>query len=502
MPRSLASYDALPYDSRPIALTRPDTLAARAALLGANPADPQTARVLELGCASGGNLIPMAMRFPEARFFGVDLSKRQVADGQQRITSLGLTNLTLEHADILDWSPPAGTFDYIIGHGVFSWVPEPVRMRILALCEQKLSPRGIAFISFNTLPGFHLRAITRDMLRDADRPEHPAAERIQTARAWLDDLDDILTGREDLEAQLLCREIHELRGARDSYLLHEYLAECNTPYSVRTFAQTAETRGLAFLGEADLSTLSLLDLDPDPEGFDAQSLLAAESTADQARLRPFRQSILCRAEARKAPNPLAMADALHWQAELQETEAGWMDPAGRELTPDTPWLAEALAQLAQAFPGSCDTRALLAQPEDAQTRRNRLGQLLGLAAAGILRPATTPQPPATPVVPRLTALAREELADGQTFVSSLATHAPIELDRFSRALLTALDQSADLDDLLRHLAEAVRTDPVMARETGLDSVDAESRDALVAANAERLLAVFARHAVLEPSTTR
>lgn len=73
------SYDEVPYESYPFAQTHPDRLATVATLLGLRPAPVEQCRVLELGCAGGGNLIPMALTLPESTFVGIDLSARQIA---------------------------------------------------------------------------------------------------------------------------------------------------------------------------------------------------------------------------------------------------------------------------------------------------------------------------------------------------------------------------------------------------------------------------------------
>src|SRR6266851_5993395 len=153
------SYDEVPYHSFPFADSHPDRLATVAHLFGLTPPDPQTARILELGCASGGNLLPMAELYPQGRFIGIDLSERQIAAGQQAVTAVGLTNLELRQASILDVDASWGQFDYVIAHGVFSWVPEPVQDKILSICHTNLQPNGIAYISYNTLPGWHMRGM-------------------------------------------------------------------------------------------------------------------------------------------------------------------------------------------------------------------------------------------------------------------------------------------------------------------------------------------------------
>src|SRR5262249_9719174 len=114
------SYDEFPYPSYPLHQTHPDHLATVATLLGLSPPPPERCRVLELGCASGGNLIPLACTLPESTFVGIDLSAEQVTQGQRTVEALGLTNVRLRHLSILDVDDRFGEFDYVLCHGVYS----------------------------------------------------------------------------------------------------------------------------------------------------------------------------------------------------------------------------------------------------------------------------------------------------------------------------------------------------------------------------------------------
>ena len=143
-------YDESPYASYPYPQSQPNRLATIATLFGMKPQSIHDCRVLELGCASGGNLIPLAVALPGSRFVGIDLSGRQVEQGQQVVSTLGLKNVELSCRSILDVTPELGQFDYIICHGVWSWVPADVREKILTICRDQLSPQGVAYVSYNT----------------------------------------------------------------------------------------------------------------------------------------------------------------------------------------------------------------------------------------------------------------------------------------------------------------------------------------------------------------
>ncbi len=178
-------YDDIPYESHPFAQSHPNRLFTIGTLFGLRPTPVQKCRVLELGCASGGNLIPMADYLPESQFVGVDNSARQIQDGLDTVKQLGLENVILKHASILDVDAAYGQFDYIICHGVFSWVPENVRLKILEICGTQLTPHGIAYVSYNTYPGWHMRGMIRDMMRYHAARFSAPKDRIQQARALL-----------------------------------------------------------------------------------------------------------------------------------------------------------------------------------------------------------------------------------------------------------------------------------------------------------------------------
>src|SRR5258705_7596626 len=154
-------YNLLPYLSLPIAYTQPAHLAALAALFALDAPAAERARVLELGCASGGNIIPLAARFPHARFLGIDLAQRHIGEGRQRAAALGLANVELRQGDLTQASFAGERFDYVICHGVFSWVPQAAQDAILRICRDTLADNRVAALSYNVFPGLHFRKILR-----------------------------------------------------------------------------------------------------------------------------------------------------------------------------------------------------------------------------------------------------------------------------------------------------------------------------------------------------
>jgi methyltransferase-like protein/SAM-dependent methyltransferase len=297
------SYDQVPYPSLSYTQSHPDRLATLATLLGMHPPPVERCRVLELGCASGGNLIPMAYGLPESEFVGIDYAARQVAEGQAAVAALGLENIALKHLDIMEVDAGLGQFDYIIAHGIYSWVTDGVRDKILAVCRENLAPNGVAYVSYNTYPGWHMLNIARDMMLYHTREVAEPQERVAQARALLDFLADSVPVENSaygsflkMYAQFLKGEVESARPRDDSFLLHDELEEVNEPVYFYQFVEQAARHGLQYLAETELRTMVDSNFPPQVSATlcrMAQSAVELEQYMDFVRNRTFRQTLLC-----------------------------------------------------------------------------------------------------------------------------------------------------------------------------------------------------------------
>ena len=330
-------YDAIPYETVPHPLTHPDRLATVASFLGVASSSVAQARVLEVGCGDGANLIPMAAALPAASFVGCDLSPRAVAAGRATIAALGLTNIALVEEDLTSLAPAHGQFDYLIAHGVYSWVPPAVRDGLFALAATRLAPSGLMFVSFNALPGCRVRQTAWDVLhRHVDRLEDPRA-RLAAAR----ELAALIgTGNRSFhEADDAVRaEFRAIAQSSDSELCHDTLAVPNDPVYFHDFTLHAARFGLRYLAEAELHSMSAVALSPEARAFVSKLDPAArEEYLDFVRLRRFRQSLLCRVDAPSDPAPLAARlDAMHVAADrplLQAVANGKLPDVARQFDP-------------------------------------------------------------------------------------------------------------------------------------------------------------------------
>ena len=293
------SYDAVPYWGNPYRETHPDQLATMARLFGLTPPDVEHSRVLELGCSSGTNLIPMAVTVPTATFLGIDLSQRQIDEGQKTITALGLKNVELQHASIDTINDGHGQFDYIICHGVYSWVPRKIQDDILRICNRNLSANGVAYVSYNTYPGWFMRGMVRRMMKFHARQFSNPQTQLEQARALLDFLFTASSGVDPAYHSLLSRELNILKQCDDSYIYHEHLEEDNEPLFFHEFIKRAEAEGLRYLAEPHLSEMVPVNIPSeiaDVLGQVGPDIIEFEQYLDFLKNRTFRRTLMCHAE--------------------------------------------------------------------------------------------------------------------------------------------------------------------------------------------------------------
>jgi methyltransferase-like protein/cyclopropane fatty-acyl-phospholipid synthase-like methyltransferase len=358
------AYDEMPYESHPFRASHPYTMATAATLLGMTPAPLTGCRVLELGCASGGNILPMAVQMPGSTFLGIDLSARQIGHGKTLIEATGLKNVELRQASIMDVDERFGQFDYIVAHGVFSWVPNDVQEKMLSLCAERLTPQGIAYISYNTYPGWHMQGMLRDMMvYHAQRFPEPAM-RVQQARALLDFLVQSVPAENNAYGMMLKQSAAFLKDAGDYYLAHDHLEAINEPVYFHQFVERAQARGLQYLGESHLGMMAACNFPAEIQ----QKLFALSSNdieieqfMDFVRNRTFRQTLLCHKNIVRTPQlKPEILTRLYLSSPSRPTNpqgpnlaAGASEQfstASKNVTTQEPLLKAAFLRLSESFP--------------------------------------------------------------------------------------------------------------------------------------------------------
>jgi len=247
------SYDDAPYKSKTFYYTQPGRQQMVLKLLGFKTPDLKNARVLEIGCSFGGNIIPFALENPKAEVIGIDLSSVQIEEGNRIIENLGLENIRLIHQNVLDFDEKLGKFDYIICHGVFSWVNEEVQRGILDVIKNHLSENGSAILSYNTYPGWKNLEVARDVMLFRDEMLKNRGEQINESNA-------VKYGRGAIEFlsqfSILNEKIKDgitgIKEKDDYYILHEYFEENNKPMYLYDFNKMLLEHQLIHVVDSDL----------------------------------------------------------------------------------------------------------------------------------------------------------------------------------------------------------------------------------------------------------
>ena len=249
------SYNELVYPSKSFGVTSINSLEAKAKLWGLNPVPAKEARVLELGCSMGGNIIGQAVYHQGATFVGVDLSESQIEIGNEIINAMDLKNVKLVEQDILKIDKDFGTFDYIIVHGIWSWVPDVVKDKILEICNVNLSERGVAYISYNVYPGWHRLNQVREMMMFATQNDQgmDLLERTEKGISFVHHMNELIKESKDLVPTLEWKT-NSFDSALDHktyYIAHEYLEPINDPVYVSDFIKRAKNYNMVYVADTD-----------------------------------------------------------------------------------------------------------------------------------------------------------------------------------------------------------------------------------------------------------
>ena len=495
------SYDAIPYPSHPYEVTHPDHIYTMAKLFKMDAKVPDEASILELGGASGGNLIPMAAQMPNAKFVGVDLSARQIADGQATIDRLGLKNIQLFARDFNDIDDSYGKFDYILCHGVFSWVPPAAQHRILELCHERLAPNGIAYISYNAYPGWFMRGMIRQMMLHHIKHVANPVEKVKQARALLSFIVDSTEGQTTPYAEVLKQELEMLSKHSDAYLFHDHLEDNNHPMFFYQFMELATANKLQFVGESSLASMITSNLPP--KAAEALTKLTTDlhhrsQYTDFVTNRMFRQSLLCHAnlsvnrhldepriEGARFASAIQVETADHNLS--NEVEMVFKCANGRKLQVKNSALKALLLTLAEAWPVSLTAAEIservnkrlsellvVGEHEQVPTEKIVSTNMLQLLVRGDVDIRFLPDRFAAEASdhPKLSDLARLQAASGHP-VTNLR-HGMVNLDPLTRLLVQAIDGTKSKADLVQNVADLATAGKLNISVKGDKPVDMEA----------------------------
>jgi SAM-dependent methyltransferase len=440
------AYHQIPYLTNPMAQTHPNRLASVATLFGMAPAPVTACRVLELGCGSGGNLIPMAYFLPGSRFTGVDLAEGAVAEGRCAIGELGLPNLDLIAMDLSDIGPAMGQFDYIIANGVYSWIPDDLRDRLLAVCRERLAAQGVALVSYNALPGRYVHMMLRDMMLYHTRNGADPKERIVQARSLLRMLREAHLASGAWQP-MLDEETRQMCNRNEGWFFHDDIAPINDSFYVRDFAARAARHSLQYLGDAQPHLMFDTRTSLDWVGGD---VMEREQYFDFLSLRQFRNTLLCGSEVRlERPAGPERMDRFLFSSPARQSP-GQIEGLNSVCITEAP---EAVGRVAAAmgavYPMPVAFDNLLESAGDREALRGILFTLISSGFAEFHIHDYSPGESVSPR-PRASRLARWEAA--RSGLVTYSGHRANKLDGMLRALIEQLDGTRDFDDLASGMA--------------------------------------------------
>lgn len=199
-------------------------------------ADPGNSRILEIGCGTGHHMLSLASRWPEADCTGVDVSGRAISKARSLARRAGLANAKFCECSLLEFEPE-GTFDFIIAHGVFSWVPDEVKIHLLDFIGKRLSGKGAAVVSFNVAAGWkaRMRVVEKVLaIRDAGCVDEMTA---------LSVFKTVAEGKElEIAGDMLAKG--------PEVLAFDDFAPVIDAWSLGAFLKLADTSGLRWLGDS------------------------------------------------------------------------------------------------------------------------------------------------------------------------------------------------------------------------------------------------------------
>jgi hypothetical protein len=358
-------------------------------------------------------------------------------------------------------------------------VPEVVRLRVLELCRDRLAHQGVAYISFNALPGGHIRRMLRDMMLFHTRPHGAPTQRIGQAKELMRLLVAGQT-RDDEFAAVLKKEAQRIlqRGA-DAFLFHDDLADFNQPYYFQEFAALAAQHGLQYLAEADF--FEMQDWTQPPAVIEALKVFAddiilKEQYLDFIKCRRFRQTLLCRQDVSlKRQLEPALVRKFLIASPARPKAAGPVNgtveeiigPRGASMQIDHPLAQAAVQELRVAWPRALPwsdllkaARARLGRPalDDFDGEAVRLadfvlaGYSAELVELHVFQPDWAALPGPRPV---LSPLARGQLAQGRQIVAGLR-HTGSRMDApVVREMLLLLDGTRDVQTVAAELGRRI-----------------------------------------------
>lgn len=464
-----ALYNAVEYPSKPIPECHPSRMATIAALAGLTPPPLSSATVLDIGCATATNLISIATAYPSGEVIGVDPSAEQLARARELASEADLANTTFLEGT--SSRPDDGHADYVVVHGVLSWVADDVRPGVVAEAARSVRPGGLVLLSFNVDPGSLERTIVHTLGRRAAAAEIAAGDPKAAQAAVIARLKLAvrLAGPGTVHGQLAASEAERVAHTDPGVLFHDELTPNWTPLSFSTVVELARAAGLEYVGMLRAADRWRLRIPANQakmiEEQAGDDVLAQQQLVDDAFGPAFHSCLFVRGDAPTPDAPVAGPPAESWH--VASARSTWPTVPGAER--------QAVAEAVRAA-----GRLGISVGSIAEATGVPAPDVIDIASgfdARQLATLRTEEPPLgrePGAHPQTSPLVRAQLARGYSRVTALS-HESVSLeDPLLRALAALADGSRDRDAIARDLAAA----------PGGESLDAAALDANLTALAE------------------
>jgi SAM-dependent methyltransferase len=235
----------------------------------------------DLGCGQGVTAAILAAAHPCGVFHGIDAMPAHIDHARRLAAAAAVANLELhavEFAAAIDLELPQ--FDYIVAHGVYSWIGPESRRAVRQFIDRRLKPGGLVYLSYNAMPGWARDLPFQGLLREFGRTFggdnlgrlNAAAELACTLAG---------AGVASLAASFIVKELQERpEDYPPAYLVHEFMPPAWQPLYVTEIRRDMAAIGFEPVGSATLGeNLDWMVLDDS-----ARQTLAAISDPDAREL--------------------------------------------------------------------------------------------------------------------------------------------------------------------------------------------------------------------------
>ncbi len=206
----------------------------------------------DLGCGHGLTTNILAAANPNGQFYANDFNSSHIEQARKLARAAGSKNIFFFDDDLRNFSDrELPGFDFIVLHGVFTWVPDDVRAAIADFIARKLNPGGVVFISYNALPGWAPLAPLRELLNGGSEQSRG------TTIAHLGPVIQLIERLRQSHAGYFVanpaadHQLNGLSAADPSYIIHEYLATDMRPFYHREICEMMREAGVTYVASAD-----------------------------------------------------------------------------------------------------------------------------------------------------------------------------------------------------------------------------------------------------------